>query len=106
MLMSQVPNLSVCVPLCVCVNPNRGYPIQDKIRPGRPYIADGAWVAKKSLEYKPTVEAQRKRGERAGSPLKWPPNVRKEMVTALRKVNQSRLVRESGSSCQVEERER
>lgn len=38
---------------CVCVNP-----IQDKIRPAGPYIADGAGVAKKSLECKPTVEAQ------------------------------------------------
>lgn len=56
MLMSQVPNLCVCA--CVCVNPNRGYPIQDKIRPARPYIADGAGVAKKSLDCKPTVEAQ------------------------------------------------
>lgn len=47
---------SVCV--CACVNPNRGYPIQDKIRPARPYIADGAGEAKKSLEFKPTLEAQ------------------------------------------------
>ena len=56
MLMSQVPNLSVCV--CMCVNANRGYPIQDKIRPARPYIADGAGVAKKSPGCRPTVEAQ------------------------------------------------
>lgn len=33
-------------------------PVQDKIRPAGPYIADGAGVAKKSLECKPTVEAQ------------------------------------------------
>lgn len=43
---------------CVWVNPNRGYPIQDKIRPARPYIADRAGVAKKSPECKPTVEAK------------------------------------------------
>lgn len=47
----------VCVHLCV--NPNKGYPIQDKIRPARPYTADGAGAAKKSPGWcKPTVEAQ------------------------------------------------
>lgn len=44
---------SLKFPIWVCVNP-----VQDKIRPAGPYIADGAGVAKKSLECKPTVEAQ------------------------------------------------
>lgn len=65
----------VCVCVSVSVNPNRGYPIQDKIRPARPYIADRAGVAKKSLRCKPA--SSRQRGEQAGLPLKWLPNVRK-----------------------------
>lgn len=62
MLMSRVTILSVRV--CLCVNPNRGYPIQDKIRPARPYTADSAGEAKKSPWWcKQTVEV-RGRGER------------------------------------------
>ncbi|RVE63653.1 hypothetical protein OJAV_G00138510 [Oryzias javanicus] len=56
MLKSQVPKLK-----CVCVNPPRVYPIRDKIRPGRPYTADGAGVSKKSLECK--AAEGRKRSE-------------------------------------------
>lgn len=47
----------ICV--CMCVNPNKGYPIEDKIRPAQPYTADEAESAKKSSGWcKLTVEAQ------------------------------------------------
>lgn len=43
----------------MCVNPNKGYPIEDKIRPAQPYTADEAEGAKKSSGWcKLTVEAQ------------------------------------------------
>lgn len=62
--MSRVPDLSVCVCVWVhlCVNPNKGYPIQDKIRPARPYTADKVGVAKKSPGWcKPTVQGREER---------------------------------------------
>lgn len=46
-------------PICVCMNPNKGYPIEDKIRPARPHTADEAEGAKKSSGWgKLTVEAE------------------------------------------------
>lgn len=102
--MSQVPSLCACARVYLCVNPNKGYPIQDKIRPDRPYTADGARVAKKSTGWCKPTEWRCKEQTR-GSQLKWPANVRKSKATALGKVNEGKLGSWSESSCQVEEGE-
>lgn len=84
---------------CVCESEreggNRGYPIQDKISPARPYTADGAVVAKKSLQSEPTVEHKEARKAT---------EISAEMATKRKKINKSPPgSRCTKSSCQVVE---